>query len=190
MSRYSHGLITGIFAAAAITFSAVALAAPAEDLNTRVEDTLNHFYAQNGQNRDLVSKAAAVLVFPSVTKAGAGVGGEYGKGELRVGTETAGYYKVTGASIGATLGAARHSEVIVFKTAEARDKFISKKDWTIGADLGVAVAKTGAGRDYDTETLQKPVVAFVFGEKGLIADASIEGAKLTRLPKAASPKAE
>jgi lipid-binding SYLF domain-containing protein len=184
MSRYSHGLITGIFAAAAITFSAVALAAPAEDLNTRVEDTLNHFYAQNGHNRDLVQNAAAV------PKAGAGVGGEYGKGELRVGTETAGYYKVTGASIGATLGAARHSEVIVFKTAEARDKFISKKDWTIGADLGVAVAKTGAGRDYDTETLQKPVVAFVFDEKGLIADASIEGAKLTRLPKAASPKAE
>jgi lipid-binding SYLF domain-containing protein len=183
MSRYSHGLITGIVAAATITVSAVALAAT-EDLNMRVEDTLNRFYAQNEQNRDLVEKAAAVLVFPSVTKAGAGVGGEYGEGELKVGTKTAGYYKVTGASIGATLGAARRSEVIVFKTAEARDKFISKKDWTIGADLGVAVAKTGAGREYDTETLHKPVVAFVFGEKGLIADASIEGAKLTRLPKA------
>lgn len=183
MTRYSHGLIRGIFAAAAITLSAAALAAT-EDLNMRVDDTLNRFYAQNEQNRDLVAKAAAVLVFPSVTKAGAGVGGEYGKGELKVGTETAGYYKVTGASIGATLGAARHSEVIVFKTPEARDKFISKKDWTIGADLGVAVAKRGAGREYDTETLHKPVVAFVFGEKGLIADASIEGAKLTRLPKA------
>ena len=181
MSRYSQRLITGIFAAATMTLSAVALTATA-DLNTRVEDTLNHFYAQNAQNRGLVANAAAVLVFPRVTKAGAGVGGEYGEGELRVGTETAGHYKVTGASIGATLGAAGHSEVIVFKTAEARDKFISKKDWTIGADLGVAVAKTGAGREYDTETLHKPVVAFVFGEKGLIADASIEGAKLTRLP--------
>lgn len=183
MSRFSHRLITGIFAAATITLSAVAFTATA-DLDTRVKDTLNHFYAQNPQNHDLVANAAAVLVFPSVTKAGAGVGGEYGQGALKVGTETAGYYKVTGASVGATLGAARHSEVIVFKTAEARDKFISKKDWTIGADLGVAVAKRGAGRDYDTETLQKPVVAFVFGEKGLIADASIEGAKLTRLPKA------
>jgi lipid-binding SYLF domain-containing protein len=183
MSRYSHGLIRGFLAAVAIGLSAVALAVSA-DLSTRVQDTLDRFYAQSDKHRELAQKAAAILVFPKLTKAGVGVGGEYGEGELRVGDKSAGYYKITGASVGATLGVAQRSEVILFMTPEARDKFISRKDWTIGADLGVAVAKKGAGREYDNETLSKPVVAFVFGEKGLIADASVEGAKLTRLPNA------
>jgi len=128
---------------ASVTPSSLAASGSVEPVrkssSRRVEETLDLFYAKSGQNRDLVEKEAAVMVLPSVTKAGAGVGGEYGEGELKVGSKTAGDYKVTGASIGATLGAARRSEVIVFKTAEARDKFISKKDWTIGADLGVAV---------------------------------------------------
>ena len=41
--------------------------------------------------------------------------------------------------------------------------------------------RTRVGGDYDTETLQKPVLAFVYGEKGLIADVSLEGAKVTKL---------
>jgi lipid-binding SYLF domain-containing protein len=40
----------------------------------------------------------------------------------------------------------------------------------------------GAGGDYDSETLRKPVLAFVFNEHGLIADASLEGAKISKLP--------
>jgi lipid-binding SYLF domain-containing protein len=65
-------------------------------------------------------------------------------------------------------------------THAARDQFMNSKDWTIGVDAGVAIVK-GAGAQYDSETLRKPVVAFVFGEKGLIADVSLEGAKVTKL---------
>ena len=39
----------------------------------------------------------------------------------------------------------------------------------------------GTGGDYDTQTLQKPVVGFVFGEKGLIADLSLEGSKINKI---------
>ncbi len=46
---------------------------------------------------------------------------------------------------------------------------------------GVAIVK-GVGAQYDSETLRKPVIAFVIGEKGLIADVSLEGAKVTKLP--------
>jgi lipid-binding SYLF domain-containing protein len=31
------------------------------------------------------------------------------------------------------------------------------------------------------QTLKKPVLTFVFGEKGLIADASLEGSKVNRI---------
>jgi lipid-binding SYLF domain-containing protein len=174
--------LTAPLAAAALTLSVLALAATPAQIDTRVQGALDHFYAQNDHHRDLTQRAAAVLVFPRVTKAGAGVGGEYGEGALEVQGRTVGYYKVTGASVGATLGVARRSEIILFMTDAARDKFINSHDWTIGADAGVAVVKKGAGGQYDNETLSKPVLAFVFGEKGLIADASLEGAKISKLP--------
>ena len=42
-------------------------------------------------------------------------------------------------------------------------------------------AKAGAGGEYDSETLKKSIVGFVFGEKGLIADASLEGSKISKI---------
>jgi lipid-binding SYLF domain-containing protein len=175
-------VVTVPLAAAALTLSALAVAATTMQIDTRVQGALDHFYAQDERHRDLTQRAAAVLVFPRVTKAGAGVGGEFGEGALEVQGKTVGYYKVTGASVGATLGVARRSEIILFMTDAARDKFLNSHDWTVGADAGVAVVKKGAGGEYDNETLSKPVLAFVFGEKGLIADASLEGAKISKLP--------
>ena len=73
--------------------------------------------------------------------------------------------------------------MILFNTAEARDKFVNSNGWSIGADASVAVAKKGAGGSYDTQTLSKPVVAFVFGEKGLMGDASLAGGKINKIAK-------
>jgi lipid-binding SYLF domain-containing protein len=183
VNHYWQKSIRILVATVGMTLSAaLALAATSAAIDSGVESTLNRFYAQNDLHREWAQKAAAVLVFPRVTKAGAGVGGEYGEGALEVKGKTVGYYKMTGASVGATLGAANHSEVILFMTDEARDKFMNSHDWSVGADANVAVVRKGAGGEYDTETLRKPVVAFVFGEKGLMADASLKGAKITRLP--------
>jgi lipid-binding SYLF domain-containing protein len=150
-------------------------------IDKQVAATLDKFYSLNPKNKGLVDGAAAVLVFPSITKAGIGIGGEHGDGALLEQGKTVGYYSVSGASIGLTLGVAKHSQVILFNTPEARDKFVNGKDWSMGADTSVAVVKTGAGGTYDTQTLQKPVLAFVFGEKGLMGDASLTGAKISRI---------
>ena len=184
MKRYLKIPMTAAIAVAASALAAVALAASTADadIDARVDATLNRFYAQSEGNHNLAQKAAAVLVFPRVTKAGAGVGGEFGKGALMVHGSTVGYYKVTGGSIGATLGVAYHSEVILFMTDEARDHFMHSSDWSIGADAGVAVVKKGAEAQYGTETLHKPVLAFIFGEKGLMGDVSLAGAKVSKLP--------
>jgi lipid-binding SYLF domain-containing protein len=45
----------------------------------------------------------------------------------------------------------------------------------------VAVVKTGAGGALDSQTLSKPILAFVFGEKGLMGDASLKGAKISKI---------
>lgn len=169
-----------VVSGAVLMFGTLALGATPSQIDHRVNAALSRFYAQDPGRRELAGKAAAMLVFPRVTKAGAGVGGSFGEGELKVNGATVGYYKVTSGSLGATLGVARRSEVILFMTDEARDRFMSGHGWTVGADAQVAVVK-GAGADVDDETLRQPVLAFVYGEKGLIADASLEGTKVTKL---------
>ena len=161
----------------------VALAVDTAAIDKQVAATLARFYALNPQNKSIADHAVAVLVFPDITKAGIGVGGEHGDGALLEHGNTTGYYSISGASVGATLGVSRHSEVIIFNTQAARDKFVNGKDWSIGADASVAVVKTGAGGNYDTQTLSKPVLAFVFGEKGLMGDVSLAGAKISKLNK-------
>ena len=175
-------MMTSLVVLAATSFSSMAGAAVDRTvIDADVQTTLENFYAQNPSNRELVAKATGVLVFPRVTKAGLGVGGEGGHGALLVNGGTAAYYKMSGASVGATIGVSHRAEIIVFMTREARDKFERSSGWTIGADVGVAVASKGAGGDYDSETLRRPVIAFVLGEHGLIADVSLEGTKITRL---------
>ena len=171
--------------AAATTVAAlvatVTLALDTGALDQQVVTTLSDFYKLNDRNQYLAQNATAVLVFPSITKAGVGVGGEHGNGVLLENGKTVGYYSVSGASIGLTLGMSHHSEVVLFQTPEARDKFVNGSDWAMGADASVAVMKKGAGGDYDSQTLKKPILAFVFGEKGLMGDASLQGSKISKI---------
>ena len=169
-----------VFAFAALIGS-VALAVDTAAIDTQVSAALDKFYALNDRNKSLANNAAAVLVFPTITKAGIGIGGEHGEGALLQGGKTTGYYSISGASIGLTLGVAQHSQVILFQTPAARDKFVNGSDWSIGADASVAVVKTGVGGTYDTQTLSKPVLAFVFGQKGLMGDASLQGGKISKI---------
>ena len=59
-------------------------AASGPGIDADVDLTLAHFYDQVYGSRELVDRAAGVLVFPSVVKAGMGFGGEYGEGALRI----------------------------------------------------------------------------------------------------------
>jgi len=159
----------------------VALAVDTAAIDTQVSATLDKFYALSSQNKALAEKAAAVLVFPDITKGGIGIGGEHGNGALQENGKTVGYYSISGASIGLTLGLSHHSQVILFNTPQARDKFLKGGDWSIGADTSVAVMKKGAGGEYDAQSLSKPINVFVFGERGLMGDASLGGAKISKI---------
>jgi lipid-binding SYLF domain-containing protein len=177
---------TNLYAAAglaiiALVASAASLAASKVEIDASVSTALKQFDTLNPNHRELQSKAAGMLVFPRVTKGGAGIAGEYGEGVLRVGGTTVGYYSLSSASIGLTLGIAKHSEIIMFMTKDALDKFMHSKGWSIGADAQVALVKAGAGGAYDSQTLQKPILGFVFGEKSLIADLSLEGSKINSI---------
>ena len=157
------------------------IAATKAEIDQRVATTLGVFHGLNASNESLEAKAAGVLVFPSVTKGGVGVAGEYGEGVLQVKGKTVDYYSIGSASVGLTVGLAKHSEILMFMTQDSLDKFTSSKGWSIGADAGITVVSKGASGEYDSKTQQKPILAFAFAEKGLIGDLSLEGSKITRI---------
>ncbi len=66
--------------------------------------------------------------------------------------------------------------IMVFNDISSLEKFTKGKGkWEIGVDASVTVASAGVGGKLNTENLKEAVVAYLFGEKGLILDASLEG---------------
>jgi lipid-binding SYLF domain-containing protein len=93
MKRHLSVLCIALIAAfASLAGNGPAKAASAGEINASVNATLDRFYRQIPGARELSARAAGVLVFPTVVKAGFGVGGEYGEGAMRIGGKTAGYY--------------------------------------------------------------------------------------------------
>jgi len=161
--------------------SAPSFARSKAEIDASADAAVKHFYGMSPRNQQLADKAVGMLVFGQVTKAGVGVAGEFGEGVLRVKGQDVDYYKVSSGSVGLTLGVGEHREIILFMTQESLDKFTKSAGWSVGADAAVAIVKTGAGGEYDTVTLAKPILGFVFGEKGLLGDLSIEGSKITKI---------
>lgn len=118
-----------------------------------------------------------------MVKSGFGVGGEDGEGALRIGGRSVGYYNTAAGSIGLQIGVQARAEVLMFMTQEALDQFQSSDGWEVGVDGSVTVVKAGVAGEIDTNTIGEPVIGFVFGEQGLMANVSLEGAKFTKLDK-------
>ena len=122
-----------------------------------------------------------MLVFPTIIKAGIGIGAEYGEGALLVLGRTAGYYNCLSGSIGFQLGAQARSVVILFMTEEALAKFSRTDGWKVGIDGSVALITIGAAGSVDTDRITSPVVGFIFDGKGLMYNLTLEGTKISRM---------
>lgn len=153
-------------------------AATAAEIDRGVTAAISKCYAEVAMMLALADKAKGMLVFPEVTKAGLGVGGSYGTGALKVGGRTVGYYSTASASIGLQAGAEKHAEMILFLTDKALADFRASSGWQVGGDASIAVIDKGATKDIDTLGQKDPVVAFIYGEKGLMGALSREGAKI------------
>lgn len=156
-------------------------AASAEEINIGVSATLKRFRKDIAGGSIFLEKAQGVLVFPNIIKAGFGIGGEYGEGALRIGGKTIEYYSTAAASIGFQLGAQSKSVVLVFLTPESLSDFRKSDGWKAGVDGSVALVKWGAGEDINTVDIKDPVAGFVFSNKGLMYNLTIEGSKFTKL---------
>lgn len=161
--------------------TATAAVSSRAEIDAQSREALARLKEQTSAGAELASRAAGVLVFPKVLKGGVVVGGEYGEGQLRVGGVPTRYYRLASASVGFQLGVQQKSVVILFMTPESLDHFRRSKGWKAGVDASVAIATLGAGDQIDTETARKPVIAFVFSNKGLMYNLTLEGSRITPL---------
>ncbi|MEE9496407.1 MAG: YSC84-related protein [Desulfobacterales bacterium] len=164
-----------------IGLTAMVYAAAAKEIDASADEVMDRFYKQVKDAKEFVRKAKALLIMPNVVKAGLLIGGEYGRGALRINGKTVDYYNVVSGSFGAQIGAEAKDWVIVFMTDEALKKFRESKGWEAGVDGNVALITVGGGDSGSTRNAKGDIIGFVFDVKGLMADVSFKGAKFTKL---------
>ena len=171
-----------VFALLAILSTASPIeAASAREIDADIDTALARFYRKIPGARDLADKAEGMLVFPSVVKAGFGLGGEYGEGALLIRERTVDYYNIISASIGFQLGVQKRTVIIAFMTEAALDRFRRTRGWKAGVDGSVAIVTLGVGGSIDTNRITSPVVGFILDPKGLMYNLTLEGSKISRI---------
>lgn len=153
----------------------------ADRIDRQIDEARGFLFARHTGTRDLEDKAAGVLYMPTVTKAGFGVGGSYGKGGLRINNVSVDYYQAFQGTFGFQIGAAQYAHAIFFMTPEALRRFRSSDGVTLGADLEYATIDRGGNLSAKTMAALDPVIAIVFGQTGLIAAATVEGTIYRRM---------
>jgi len=155
--------------------------ATSSSMDAQVDATLARLYSTVPGSRELVARSKAVLVFPTVIGGSFVLGAEHGRGALRSGSRTLGYYSTTAASIGWQAGGQSKAVIYVFNTQDALDKFVNGNGWSAGVDATVAVGRVGANGTIDTTTAQQPVSSWVMTNAGLEAGASLQGARIHKI---------
>jgi lipid-binding SYLF domain-containing protein len=163
------------------TFSGSSWAASAAEIDAKADSALKMFFEKVGPAKELSAKAKGILIFPDVIKAGFGIGGEYGEGALRINGKTVEYYNTAAASIGLQLGAQEKAVILLFLDSKALDDFRKSDGWEAGVDGSVAVVEWGAGGSVDTTNIKDPIIGFVFGNKGLMFNLTLEGSKMSKI---------
>ncbi|SHH72986.1 lipid-binding SYLF domain-containing protein [Ferrimonas marina] len=139
------------------------------------EATVKQFKKEDDSLAAVMDKAAGYAVFPTVGKAGMGVGGAHGSGIVYAGGKPIGTTSLTQLTIGFQLGGQVFSELILFEDAEALENF-KGGNFEMSAQISAVVAAAGAAASAPYENGIK-VLTMTGG--GLMYEASVGGQKFS-----------
>lgn len=168
-------------------------------LADKYADTISVF--KNSETvQSFFKNAYGYAVFPTVGKAGMGIGGSYGTGQVYQGGKVTGETSLIKATFGFQLGGQAFSQMIFFQDKRAYDEFTSgefefdasasavaitagvqAKAGTEGATAG-ASAGPATGKQAKTG-YHKGMAIFIHAKGGLMYEASIGGQKFNFKPK-------
>jgi lipid-binding SYLF domain-containing protein len=155
-------------------------AARRAELDPKADAALAQLYAEDAAAKTLGSQAEGLLIFPRIVEGGLIIGGLTGDGVLRVGGNTVGYDDTTAVTFGFQAGGQAFSQVLMFLDPAALETFRNSKGFEVGVDANVTVLGAGGAVNADISNLKDPIVAFVFGESGLMGAATIDGTTYTK----------
>ena len=184
MTLLRKALLAALIGAATLA-SACATSPPSvattQNLDAMSVSALDSLVQNNAAARAIAGKSRAVLIFPSIVKAGLVFGGAYGEGELRRGSNVVGYYNSFTGSWGLQAGAQSYGYAVFLMNEEAENYVTTSDGWEIGVGPTVVVVDQGVAENISSSTLQDDAYAFIFDQKGLMAGVSIEGTKITKV---------
>jgi lipid-binding SYLF domain-containing protein len=178
-SRY---FVVPILLTVALLFSTIiASAETAAEIDRDVDSAIEKLFASSPAAKELSKVSKGILVFPDVIKAGLIIGGQYGKGALRVGGKTVGYYSTAAASYGLQAGAQSFGYAMFFMTEGALEYLKKSSGWEVGVGPSIVVVDEGLARSLSTTTAKEDIYVFFFSQKGLMAGLGIQGSKITQI---------
>jgi Las17-binding protein actin regulator len=138
--------------------------------------------ASRTEQNALLAEAASTLQQLRAEEPGVGglvVGGAHGRGVVYARGQHLGYSELTQGSVGAQLGAESFSELLVFETKEALDRFTAGQ-LNVAADASAVVLKRGVAADIP---FVNGVAVVVHPTGGAMVEASLGGQRFTYQPK-------
>lgn len=150
-----------------------------QNYEQRAETTLMEMETRDPTLRQLLDQAVAYVVFPSVGKGGVIVGGAFGRGILFENHQPSGFVELKQGSIGAQLGGATFSELVVLNDPYAVQQIKAGK-FRFGANVSAVAISAGAARQATFARHPNPV--FVLARGGLMVDVSVNGQSLAYKP--------
>jgi len=153
----------------------------AAKITERGHEALHELERMEPRSRLYAHHARAVLVFPAIFKAGFVFGGESGDGVLFIDGRPAGFYNLSGGSFGFQAGAEKFGYVLFLMNDAAVSHLRHSDGWALGTGPSIAIINTGAAAEANSTTLTKDIYAFPFSEKGLMADLTLQGTKVSRI---------
>ncbi len=168
-------------AALAPLAGSAAHAASREALTADGLHALERLQASEPRSRRFARDAKAVLVFPRILKGGLVFGAQTGNGVLLENGRAVGFYNISGGSWGLQAGGQTFGYALFFMTRSSLDYLERSDGFAIGSGPSVVVVNKGAATSIDSTTVSQDVYAFPFNQKGLMADLTLQGTKISRI---------
>lgn len=147
-------------------------------LRTNATAAIELFQKTDSKMGKVFDEAAGYVVFPSIIKGAAGIGGAHGLGVVYANGKEIGTAGMTQVTVGAQLGGQEFAEVIFFETKAALNEF-TKSDWAMSAQASAVAASDGGAA---TAKYRLGVMVFTLIKGGLMFEASVGGQKFHFIP--------
>ena len=152
-----------------------------------------------GESSRYFEHSYGYALFPTITKAGAVIGGAYGEGRVYAQGRHVGNVSMTQGSVGLQLGGQAYSQIIFFRDQRAFDEFtlggfeFGAEAAAVGITAGAAAQTTTTGTSTTTSRNQfdattgakgfyKGMAIFTVAKGGLMFQATVAGQKFSYRP--------